>query len=136
MGKYFTLKEMCKSATAEKLGIGNAPTEEAAANIDRLINNVLDPVREKIREPIIVNSGYRSPKLNKAVGGVSTSQHVKGEAADITLRDKTRNRKLYDAVVSLGVYDQVIWEKGCDAYPDWVHVSYRTPLRKQKLRIR
>ena len=136
MGKFFTIKELCKSATAAKKGIDNTPTKEVVENLDELIRNVLDPVRGIVGEPVTVNSGYRCPRLNKAVGGVATSQHVKGEAADITLRDKKQNKRLWDAAIIHGVYDQVIWEKGCDAYPDWIHISYRTPMRKQKLRIR
>lgn len=136
MGKYFTIKELTASATAERLGIDNTPTKEAERCMERLIRNVLDPLRSSVGEAVTVNSGYRCPRLNKAVGGVPSSQHVLGQAADITLRDKRRNKRLWEAAVALGVYDQVIWEKGCDQYPDWVHISYRLPLRRQKLRIR
>lgn len=70
--KYFTINELTKSPAAIRLGINNKPTAEITAALQRLVNNVLDPLREAWGAPIIVTSGYRSPKLNKAVGGQQT----------------------------------------------------------------
>jgi uncharacterized protein YcbK (DUF882 family) len=71
-----------------------------------LIDRILDPLREKYGKPIIVNSGYRCPKLNKCVGGVSTSQHVKGQAADITGKSAIENKKLFNLIIDLDLpYD-------------------------------
>lgn len=81
--KYFTITELTKSATATKQGIDNTPSAEVTANLTALVDKVLDPLREIYGKPIYVSSGYRCPKLNKAVGGVSNSQHLKGEAADL-----------------------------------------------------
>ena len=81
--KHFTIAELCRSNTATAKKIDNTPTEQVEKNLKALVENVLDPVREKLGRPITVNCGYRSPKLNNAVGGVSNSQHVTGEAADI-----------------------------------------------------
>ena len=81
--KYFTLKELTRSTTATAKGIDNTPTPEVEKNLTLLVENVLDPLREIYGKPITVNSGYRCPELNKAVGGSKTSDHVKGFAADI-----------------------------------------------------
>lgn len=81
--KHFTMQELASSATAERKGIDNTPDQKAAAALTVLVANVLDPLRDAWGKPIVVNSGYRCPKLNRAVGGVARSQHTKGEAADI-----------------------------------------------------
>lgn len=118
--KYFTIEELCRSATAKKLGIDNTPTAQAVDNMTRLINVVLDPLREAYGKPIIVNSGYRSVPLNKAVGGARNSQHTKGEAADITVGSKEGNQWLFNYIRDHLDYDQLI-----DEYDyRWVHVSY------------
>ncbi len=101
-------------------------------NLDTLVDKVLDPLREAYGKPIKVNSGYRCPKLNKAVGGSATSQHMTGQAADITAGSKAENRKLFDLVRSLKLpFDQLIWEHG----GAWVHVSYGPRNRRQVLSI-
>lgn len=131
--KYFTFDELTKSATAKRKGIDNTPNEAVRANLEALVDNILDPLREAYGKPIIVTSGYRCERLNKAVGGASTSQHVKGEAADIrTVSDKPAdNKKLFDLIVSLGLpFDQLINEFSYD----WIHVSYSSRHRRQKLK--
>lgn len=120
--KYFTIEEMCKSATAKNKGIANVPNDEQVDNMVALIDNILDPVREAYRKPIIVNSGFRSVELNKAVGGVARSQHLAGEAADITVGSKTKNRVLFNVIRSINVpFDQMILEYG----GAWIHISYK-----------
>ena len=79
--KYFTMKELTKSSMADKLGIDNTPTTEVSVALSNLVTHVLDPLREMYGKAITVNSGYRCPKLNAAVGGAKTSQHMRGEAA-------------------------------------------------------
>ena len=81
--KYFTISEMLKSDTARKHGIWNGATKEHEENLRALIENVLDPLRERYGKPLRVTSGYRCPKLNNLVGGTPNSQHMRGEAADI-----------------------------------------------------
>ena len=76
--KYFTMKELTKSSTADKLGIDNTPTPEASVALSNLVTHVLDPLREMYGKAITVNSGYRCPKLNAAVGGAKNSQHMRG----------------------------------------------------------
>jgi len=120
--KYFTIEELTASATAKRKGIDNTPTPGAQSNLKHLVERVLDPLREAYDNPIVVDSGYRCPKLNKAVGGVSNSQHVTGEAADIrTLSDRPKdNRKLFDLIIKLKLpFDQLIDEYGYN----WIHVS-------------
>lgn len=107
------------------MGIDNTPTTEAVANLTALVEAVLDPLRERYGRPIHVSSGYRCPRLNKAVGGAPTSQHVKGEAADIYVADKRDKSMLFSMLYYLLPFDQLIWEKGDDEAPAWIHVSYR-----------
>ena len=131
--KYFTIKEMTKSATAQRKGIKNDPSIQVCKALTALIEKVLDPLREAYGKPIIVTSGYRCEKLNKAVGGAASSQHVKGEAADIRSVQDTpeENKKLFDLIVKLGLpFDQLINEYNYD----WVHVSFGARHRRQKLK--
>lgn len=118
---FFTIDELCQSDTAERYNIDNTPTPEAKENLQALIDNVLNPVRKSYGSYIKVNSGYRCSKLNAKVGGVASSQHTTGEAADITGGSIANNKKIFQAIAELGVYDQLIWEKG----GKWVHVSYK-----------
>ena len=88
----------------------------ARENVKALVCEVLDPVRERLGKPIIVNSGYRCPNHNKDVGGVKNSQHLKGEAADIHCED---NERLKQLIIENGKFDQLI------TYPTFLHVSYK-----------
>lgn len=122
--KYFTLEELTASPTARRLGINNVPTSDIIAALQRLVTNILDPLREKWGAPIIVSSGYRCTKLNTIVGGAKSSQHIYGQAADIrTLSDRPAdNRLLRDLLIRLNLpFDKLIDEYGCD----WLHVSHR-----------
>lgn len=86
--KHFTLSEFTRSAAAEKYKVNNEPPLEYARNIECLVAIILDPLREIIGHPIYITSGYRSPRLNRLVGGSTTSAHMKGLAADFTVEDK------------------------------------------------
>lgn len=132
--KYFTIAELCKSDTADRLGIDNRLPKDLLPNVENLITEVLDPLREWYGKPITVNSGFRSPALNKAVGGSATSDHMQGRAADITGGSPAENKRLFNLVQSLGLpFDQLIDEKNFA----WVHVSYRSEKenRKQVLKL-
>lgn len=130
--KYFTINELIKSTTATAKKIDNTPTKEVEDNLTKLVDKVLDPLREAYGKPIKVNSGYRCPKLNRAVGGSATSQHVLGQAADITGGSKAENKILFDLIKSLKLpFDQLIWENG----GVWVHVSFGPRNRRQVLSI-
>ena len=107
--RYYEMKEFaCKCC-------GQLPPS-AEQNLQALVDHVLDPARERLGMPITVNSGYRCPAHNKAVGGVKNSQHLKGEAADITCAD---NKRLAEIIEQLGNFDQLI------DYPTFLHVSYK-----------
>lgn len=126
--RYFTIGELTGSATARRLGIDNTADARAVAALTALVDNVLDPLRTAYGAPIRITSGYRSPRLNAAVGGAKSSHHLRGMAADITSVPCTRrdNSRLFSLILSLNLpFTQLIWERGSRGEgPDWVHVSY------------
>lgn len=130
--KYFTIKELSASSEARRMGIDNTPTPEARANLTALVEAVLDPLRERYGYPVHVSSGYRCPRLNKAVGGAETSQHEEGEAADIYVVKAKEMAMLFSLIYYLLPYDQLIWEKGDDEAPAWIHVSYREGANRRE----
>ena len=109
MRNYFTNNELIDSETAKRLGIKNEPTKEQWINLFAIRDNVLNPLREKFGKPIRITSGFRSPELNKSVGGKPTSQHTKGEAVDITAINKADNKELFELCKTLD-FDQLIDE--------------------------
>lgn len=130
--KYFTMTELTSSATAKRKGIDNTPDAKAKAALSALVANVLDPLRERYGKPIVVTSGYRCPKLNKAVGGAARSQHTKGEAADIRCVSDSRaeNKRIFDLIVASGLpFDQLIDEYNYD----WVHVSFKDGANRRQI---
>lgn len=130
MAKYFTLQELTRSRAAEERRIDNTPPPQAKLALSTLATSLLDPVREMWGRPITVNSGFRSPVLNKAVGGSANSQHMKGEAADITTGSPEGNRRLFDMIAASGIeFDQMIDEKDYS----WLHLSYRTGNNRQNI---
>lgn len=133
--KYFTMEELTKSVTALRKGIDNTPSGEVRSYLTALVANCLDPLREAWGRPIIVTSGYRSEKLNRAVGGARNSQHLYGQAADIRTVEDTpaENRKLFDLILRLKLpFDQLIDEHGYN----WIHISFGPKNRRQVLHIR
>lgn len=130
MRNYFTNNELTDSETAKRLRIKNEPTKEQWINLFAIRDNVLNPLREKFGKPIRITSGFRSPELNKSVGGKPTSQHTKGEAVDITAIDKADNKELFELCKTLD-FDQLIDESNFS----WIHISYKVPNRKQILKI-
>ena len=126
--KYLTIGEVIRSESAKRNNISNMPTAEHLENMKALGTNVFDKVREHIGKPIGLSSGYRSEALNNAIKGSSkTSQHCKGEAFDIDadIHGGTTNKEIFDFIRLNLDFDQMIWEFGNDAQPDWVHVSYK-----------
>ena len=142
LSENFTLAEFIYSPTAIKHGIDNTPPAEHVANIQALVSNVVQPVRSFLKEPLKISSGYRHPDLNARIGGahkivdgkkVATSQHCKGEAADLNLHG--RNAEIFRYIKANLDFDQIIWEFGSDSEPAWVHVSYsQKKNRKQVLK--
>ena len=143
LSNSFSLAEMLKSNTALRLGIEEqfSPSKEIINNLTKLSKNVLQPIRDRLELPLRVTSGYRCEKLNKAIGGSSRSQHVKGEAADIELwiRGEEKNGILLDEVINLYFcgaieFDQLIIEYPNSAgVPKWLHISYSDNNRKEVL---
>ena len=127
LSKNFTLAELTKTST----GLPNALPKHLEGNIQSLVDNVLQPVRDALGV-IIVTSCYRSPEVNKAIGGSSTSQHCLGQAAD--LKFKGGNDVLFNWLKENTDFDQLIWEFGTDEEPSWVHISYSPRHRKQILK--
>ena len=129
---YFSIPELTSSPTASRLGIDNTPSPKVISNLKALVEKILDPLRAAYGRPIHVNSGYRSHALNHAVGGVPTSQHLLGEAADITASSRDENERLYSLVRSLRLpVDQAINEHNFT----WLHLSYRPNPRHQFIAI-
>lgn len=131
--KYFSFQEMERSETAVRHAIDNAIPANLKANVARLVDNVLDPLREAWGRPLTVTSGYRCPALNRAVGGSATSHHLKGMAADISTGNKVDNRRLFQLIIDLKLpFTQLIDEKNFS----WVHVSYDPAnVKRQILRL-
>lgn len=130
LSENFTVEELTHSDTAERLGIDNTPDLDSLENLQFLVDNVLQPLRDMYGRPIVVNSGYRSPKLNKAVGGSKTSQHMTGQAADITAGSKTENKELFNLVLDNDlIFDQLIDEKNYS----WIHISYNQDRNRQQI---
>jgi len=132
---HFTLAELVQSQTASRMGLDNTPTPAALEALTRTAQG-LEYIRNMIRAPIIVSSGYRSPLVNRAVGGSMTSQHMKGEAADITCPAMPVDSLMSRIVHSDVNFDQCIMEyfdKGRGT--GWVHVSFSDKPRKQALVI-
>ena len=125
ISKNFTLDELTASATAKQMHIINAPGVDEVCNLCALVHNVLQPLRDAMGEQIKIGSGYRCPQLNKAVGGVPNSQHMKGEAADLCIDgDLKKGKRWFEWIKTHCKFDQLIWEHNSkDTY--WVHVSFR-----------
>ncbi|NDV81318.1 D-Ala-D-Ala carboxypeptidase family metallohydrolase [Bacteroides sp. 51] len=128
--KYFTIEELKHSDTAKNKRIDNTPPPKVVESLNNLVDNILDPLREAWGRPIHVNSGYRCSALNRAVRGASTSQHLKGEAADITTGSKEGNKKLFELIQTLDLpFDQLIDEKNYS----WIHVSHRKENNRRQV---
>ena len=125
LSKNFTLKEFTKSQTAERRDIDNTPNDEHLENAEFLFGNVVQKVRDNFG-PTTINSGYRGPELNEAVGGSSKSQHCHGQAADIEVPGVS-NYEVAKWITENCDFDQVILEFYTPGVPDsgWVHVSYK-----------
>jgi hypothetical protein len=133
ISKHITLAEATKSNTATRLGIDNTPPQAIIERMTETAEKVFEPLRE-ILGPIRVSSFYRSPELNRAIGGSKNSQHCTGEAIDLQSVTAS-NAMLFNASCDLPEFDQIIWEFGTLDEPDWVHISYsKTHNRKQILR--
>ena len=128
ISKHISDKESVYSRTALRLDIDNTPTTQHKENMIKLAEEVFEPLRAYVGGPIKINSFYRSPELNKAIGGSSKSQHCNGQAIDIDdTFGKMSNAEMYEFIKDHLDFDQMIWEFGDEENPNWVHVSYVSP---------
>lgn len=132
ISKNFMLEEFTASSTAKANGITNVPSTQQVANLCALVHNVLQPLRDAMGHEIKIGSGYRCPKLNAAVGGVSNSQHMNGEAADLCIDgDRIKGKRWFDWIKAHVVFDQLIMEHNAKG-SYWVHVSFRSDGKNRK----
>ena len=133
LSKHVSYKEGIHSITALRLGLKNDPSESHLENMKLIAEKVFEPLRVHVGGPIKINSFYRGPELNAAIGGSAKSQHCHGQAMDI---DDTyghmSNADMYKFIKENLEFDQMIWEFGTDENPDWVHVSYTNPGENRK----
>ena len=125
ISKHISEKEGSYSITALRLGLDNTPRDQEKENMRLIAEKIIEPLRSYVGGPIKINSFYRGPELNKAIGGSTKSQHCEGRAIDIddTYGYKT-NAEMYNWIKDNLNFDQMIWEFGSDKNPAWVHVSY------------
>lgn len=124
--KYFTLSELTHSATAIAHKIDNTPSEDVIENLNKLVDNILDPLREKLGMPVYVNCGFRNQKVNALVGGVKNSQHIEGKAADIWCKD---NDKLISILRTMN-FDQMV------IYSSFIHISYNSDKNRHQIIVK
>ncbi|MBE85126.1 MAG: peptidase M15A [Gemmatimonadetes bacterium] len=128
LSEHFTLEELCKSQTAIRMGIDNSPSTSQVDSLRYLAQRILEPVRSEYGVPYTPSSGYRSPDLNRAIGGSSTSQHCLGQAADIEIPNLSNLALAWWIRTHLD-FDQLILEHFDNSDPSsgWVHVSVVSP---------
>ena len=125
ISEHISYREGVYSTTATRLGIDNTPNDEQLENMELVAEEVFEPLRAYVGGPIKINSFFRSPKLNTAIGGSSKSQHCKGQAIDIDdTFGRATNAEMYHWIKENLEFDQMIWEFGDDDNPNWIHVSY------------
>ena len=128
ISEHISYKEGVYSITATRRGIDNTPNDEQLKNMELVADEVFEPLRTYVGGPIKINSFFRCPELNTAIGGSSKSQHCKGQAIDIDdTYGKVTNAEMYHWVKEHLDFDQMIWEFGDDDNPNWVHISYVSP---------
>ena len=122
---HISYRESVRSSTADRLGIENKPGQVELVNMKIIAERIFEPLRDWVGGPIRINSFYRGPQLNKAIGGSKRSQHMEGRAIDLddTYGHKTNAEMFYYIKQNLD-FDQLIWEFGTDENPNWIHVSY------------
>ena len=133
LSKHVSYREGVYSRTAERLGLKNDPSDAHLANMKIIAEKVFEPLREHVGGPIKINSFYRGPELNAAIGGSAKSQHCHGQAIDIDDTFKhMSNADMYKYIKGNLDFDQMIWEFGTDENPNWVHISYVSPEENRK----
>ena len=125
ISKHISYKEGVYSNTAIRRGIENTPDDEQLKCMETIAEEIFEPLRAYVGGPIKINSFFRCPELNKAIGGSGKSQHCKCQAIDIDdTFGRMTNAEMYHWIKEHLDFDQMIWEFGDDDNPAWVHVSY------------
>ena len=133
ISKHISDREGVYSITATRLGIKNKPNKEQLNNMKLIAEKVFEPLRSYVGGPIKINSFFRSPELNKAIGGSTKSQHCHGQAIDLDdTFGRCTNAEMFEFIKKHLDFDQIIWEFGNNNNPDWVHVSYVSPDQNRK----
>lgn len=133
ISEFLTYGDCIKSEYAIRKGLNNTPNADQIQNLMHLGKFIYDPLCEYFGRKIPITSAFRSEKVNKGIGGASSSQHVMGQAIDLDLDGS--NRQIFDAIRTLKLpFDQLIWEFGTADEPSWVHVSYSNRHRKKMLK--
>ena len=135
LSKNISLEEAISSQAATRLKINNTPSAEIQNKLKITAEKVIQKVRDHFGQPIRISSGYRSPKVNAAVGGSKTSQHMTGEAYDIQGTNGITNAQIFQYIKQNLLFDQLIWEFGTTKNPAWVHVSYREGRNRKQVLI-
>lgn len=125
LSPHFRLRELCASGAAVRLRLDNTPSPEHVRRLTALCQNVLEPLRRRFGQ-IRITSGYRCPALNQAVGGVPTSQHMLGEAADLHISNWEVGRKMFRFIRDNTDFDQLLFERVTSRGLGWIHVSHRS----------
>lgn len=138
ISEHITYDEAVKSQTATRLKIENIPSGEQVECMKIVAEKCFEPMRTYWGTSLMVDSFYRSPELNKAIGGVVTSQHCKGEAIDVYAGSLANNKKLLEWAKANLIFDQLLWEFGTDEGPSWVHISFtaKKKNRQEYLRVK
>ena len=132
ISKHISYKEGVYSRTALRKDIDNTPGDDQLYFMEIIAEKIFEPLRENVGGPIKINSFYRSPELNKAIGGSTTSQHCKGQAMDIDdTFGRMSNAEMYHWIKENLDFDQMIWEFGNDDNPAWIHISYVSPEKNR-----
>ncbi len=136
LSQNFSISEMVKSQTALRHGIDNWPDEESIVNMDYLANAVLQPIRDNFGAPVNISSGYRCLELNRKLGSKDSSQHRRGEAADIEIWGLS-NLTLGTWIKDNLIFDQLILEfyDGVNPQSGWVHVSFTMPIEENRMEV-
>ena len=135
ISEHISYTEAIKSRTAIKLGINNIPDEETLKRMKYVAENVFEPLREHFGVPIAITSFYRDKRLNTALGGSKTSEHVYGSAMDIDadVLQMVSNKEIFEFIKNNLEFNQLIWEFGTDKDPAWIHVSCKEERNKKDI---
>ena len=137
ISKHISYKKGVFSNTATRLNIDNTPGQLEFSNMGVIADNIFEPLRKWVNAPIKITSFYRSPNLNKALGGSYRSQHCEGRAMDIDdVFGRTTNALMFEYIKNNLDFDQLIWEFGNDTNPDWIHVSFCSPAENRSRCLR